>query len=368
MKNDKKDAKIIQICHGRIIPAYSSAYALRCNRYLNRFSDRMAFSVGGLIFKDETNKHAKQFRSIIMTGLAFLKGGRSLEILLSKGKFLRKKYMHELQESLLSSDVVIFEGPWQFRLFKHHIQNKLIIYDAHNVESSLRTGNEWEKYTFEIEKELSEKASLILTVSEEDKEQFLSIYNTPSEKIKVIPEGFEAPEKTWENTSKDIVFIGSAYGPNIEAANQVIKIAEKLPQYSFKIIGSVCNSIPRRKPSNVKCLGMLNNESKEREICSSYLALNPVNVGSGRNLKMNDYISHGIPTITTEIGARGFCEELKRNFFIAEIKEFPEKIIEISSMYSELSQRSKAMIDYAKSNSYENTIINSYNAIINLLK
>lgn len=368
MKNEKDDVKITQICHGKIIPSYSSAYALRCNRYLDKFANRIAFSVGGLIFKDISNRHAKQFRSIIMTGLAFLKGRRSLEILISKGKLIRTKYLKELQKSLLSSEVVIFEGPWQYRLVKGQIQNKLIIYDAHNVESVLRTGNEWEKYTFELEKELSERADLIITVSEEDKEQISSIYNISHNKILSIPEGFETPRTAWDNTSNEVVFIGSAYGPNIEAANEIIKIAEKLPQYNFKIIGSVCSSLHRKKPQNVKCLGIIDNKKKELEICSSFLALNPVNIGSGRNLKMNDYISHGIPIITTEIGSRGFAEVLKRNFFIAEIDEFPEKIKEISTMSSELFKRSEAMIDYAKTNSYEKTMINSYNAIMNMLK
>ena len=87
MDSIKRELKIVQICHGKLIPEYVSAYALRCRRYLEKFSSKSAFSVGGLIFKDESRNGVYQFRSLVMTGLAYLKGGRSLEILLSKGKF-----------------------------------------------------------------------------------------------------------------------------------------------------------------------------------------------------------------------------------------------------------------------------------------
>ena len=65
---------IVQLCHGKIIPAYSSAYALRVRRYLSSFSSRIVLSVGGLVLHDEKEDVAVQFRSLVMTGLAYLKG------------------------------------------------------------------------------------------------------------------------------------------------------------------------------------------------------------------------------------------------------------------------------------------------------
>ena len=358
---------MLQIAHGKIIPEYSSAYALRCRRYLDKFPERRILSVGGLILKDKVENFTSEYRSLIMTIMAVLKGNRSLEIFLSKGKYLRKKYLKALKSTIPEFDIIIFEGPWQYPLVRDQLHGKLIVYDAHNMESALRKGNYWEKYTLEIEKQLSDRADLIITVSEDDRIKISDIYNISMDKIVSIPEGFELPKETWKGISNEIVFIGSAYGPNIDAGKEVIEMAKSLPNYTFKIIGTVCNSLPRKVPGNVKLLGMIDDIRKETELCSSFLALNPVKVGSGRNLKMNDYIAHGIPVITTEIGSRGFSQEIVDNFFIADIGDFINKIREISSLDAELHQRSKAMVDYAKNNNYEKTKTKSYDAIMKIL-
>lgn len=356
--------KILQLSHGKIIPAYSSAYALRCRRYLDLFPEREILSVGGLIFKDKHENAASEYRSLIMTVMAVLKGERSLEIFLSMGKYLRKKYLRVLKNKIDGSQIIIFEGPWQYPLVRELLTDKIVIYDAHNVESALRKGNRWEEYTSDIERELAKRAELIITVSDEDRKSFSELFNTASDMIATIPEGYELPEGTWQGLSSEIVFIGSAYGPNIEAANEVLKVAESLPEFTFKIIGTVCSSLPRKRPSNVRLLGLLDKKNKEREICSSFLALNPMKVGSGRNLKMNDYISHGVPIITTEVGARGFDEEIKKTFFIVGCDEISNKIMDISFQHNELIEISNKMIAYAKANSYENTKLESYKAVM----
>ncbi len=348
--------KIIQISHGKIIPAFSSAYALRCRRYLKRLRERTILSVGGLIIRDKQDEEAKEYRSILMTAIAFLKGERTFEIMLSKGEYLRRKYLKILKEEILESSVVIFEGPWQFPLVKKLLKDKIVVYDAHNVETQLREHNKWEEYTREVELDLLNSSDLTITVSEDDRIKMLEMSNISPEKIVSIPEGYEISENIWKHGSTDIVFIGSAYGPNIDAAKYIIKEAGKLPEYTFKIIGTVCKSISKKNlPSNVKLLGMLDHESKERELCSSMIALNPVRIGSGRNLKMNDYISHGIPILTTEVGARGFDSEIRQYFFISEIETFADKIREISKMDTSLYGKSRAMIEYAKKHNYNET-------------
>ena len=92
--------EIIQICHGKIIPDYSSAYALKVRHYLEKFASRKIFSVAGLIFKDQEEREARQFHSFLMTGMAYLKGNRSLEILLSKGSYLRRRYFKEVKGNM----------------------------------------------------------------------------------------------------------------------------------------------------------------------------------------------------------------------------------------------------------------------------
>ena len=354
----KEEPRIVQIAHGKLIPQYSSAYAMRCIRYLSSFRSRVVFTTGGLIFHDETQNKIKQYRSILMTILAFLRGGRRLEIYLSRGKFVRKRYLNDLFTAVNEAEIVIFEGPWQYYLVKNLLEGKLVIYDAHNVEASLRRGDPWESYTKTLEQDLVKRSDHIITVSEEDKATFISFHGKETDKISCIPEGYERPACTWNgSSSKEIVFIGSAYLPNLEAAIIVIGLAEKMPHMTFKIIGSVCSSLKRKKvPKNVRLLGVIDEPEKEKEICNSLLAINPVSSGSGRNLKMLDYISHGIPIITTEIGARGFPLNIKETFSICNIEEFPEEIAIATKDLEKLKFDSSIMLKYAEGLNYQNTI------------
>ena len=352
-----RDFRIVQVAHGRLIPQYSSAYALRCIRYLSHFKNRLVLSTGGLIFHDEEREGVKQYRSIIMTGLAFLKGGRALEIYLSKGKFLRKKYLKDLFSAVKNSKVVVFEGPWQFYLLRDVLEEKVVIYDAHNVEASLRKGTRYEEYTEKLESALVKRADHVITVSEEDASLMSTLYGKDIRSVTPIPDGFENPACTWAGSeSKDVVFIGSAYMPNLEAAKNVIMIAGQKPEYNFKIIGSVCNSLKKRSiPSNVKLLGIIDESTKEKEICTSFLALNPVERGSGVNVKMLDYISHGIPIITTEIGTRGFEAEIKETFTICNINDFSGAIESAQNNKQSLKNKSFQMLQYSKGLNYEKT-------------
>lgn len=358
MKGTKMESKrLLQVAHGRIIPEYSSAYALRCVRYLENYPERKLISVGGLIFKDETKENVKQYRSLIMTGIAYIKKGRLLEILISKGKWLRRKYLNDLKKEVIAANIVVFEGPWQYDLVKDLLNGKRVIYDAHNVEYILRKNDPWENFTKELESDLVRRSDRVITVSLEDAEQIMSIYQKESEKITTISEGFESPKATWNGAdSKEIVFIGSAYQPNIVAAQNVIKLAGKLSDFTFKIIGSVCNSIKKKEtPENVRLLGVLSEREKELEICNSFIAINPVESGSGRNMKINDYVAHGIPIITTEVGARGFESMLKNEFIIADISDFPTEIKKMASERNRMLDISLNMIEYAHNHSYSKT-------------
>ena len=79
--------KILQIANGRIIPRHSSAYSLRCHTLIKNI-DRKIISVAGAVFKDEKLDYSEQYRSIILTGLSYLRGNKTLEVYISRNKFL----------------------------------------------------------------------------------------------------------------------------------------------------------------------------------------------------------------------------------------------------------------------------------------
>lgn len=343
--------KILQIAHGRIIPQFVSAYSLRCHTLL-RNSNRTLISFAGAIFKDEKKEYSEQYRSLIVTFLSLLRGNRILEIYISRGRYLRTRYLKRLRKLVYLSDIIIFEGPWQYNLVKDIIAQKFVVYDAHNVEYSLREGNKFQSETKIIEGDILDRADLVLAVTKRDSKIFRETYDVNESKLYFAPHVMHVSEVRWTgNQSNHIVFIGSIYIPNNSALVEIYKLAKMFPEYTFDIMGSAKSS-RRLKLKNVIHHGIVDEETKDKIMSNSFMAINPVLEGSGRNLKMMDYLAHGLPILSTPIGIRGFEEyDLSGMVNIADIDKFGEAIKVMSSDREKL----RVMSENAKK-VYENII------------
>ena len=333
--------KVLQIAHGRILPDYSSAYSLRCHTLIKKF-DRKLISSAGAIFKDEKSGYAEQYRSILLTGLSFIIGKRSLEIYISRGKFLRKKYLERMKKLVESSDIIIFEGPWQYPLIKDGLCNKLVIYDAHNVEYSLRDGNKYQEDCKKIEGELLSRSDIVFSFTKKDIEKFKEVYSINTEKIQFVPHEMNLSKIEWTGVaSKNIVFIGSIYSANNSALNQIVELAHQYPQFTFEIIGSAKPTIGS-KLKNIIYHGVVENTKKDEIMGRCFLALNPVTEGSGRNLKMIDYLAHGLPILSTPIGVRGFEDfNISNSIIVSEPDQFGTNIVKLSEEREKIKEMSK---------------------------
>ncbi len=343
---DQNEIKILQLAHGKIIPEYTSAYSMRCYSIFKDIKYRKIFSVAGTVFKDRHTDFAFQFRSIILTGLSMLKGNRSLEIFIARSKFLRKKFIKYSKKEIAKSDVVVFEGPWHFRTFKEDIKGKVVIYDAHNVESKLRKKNTFYDEVKKLEMDISAASDAIFCVTESDLNDFIEIYSTPRQKLFLAPHFQINVGKTWNGPGSDsVVFIGSVYSPNIDAVNSIKRMAIKIPEIKFYILGNFPFPYRRDSPQNVIFTGIVNDKEKEDLICNSFAALNPVTEGSGRNLKMIDYIAHGIPIISTKVGCRGLSEyNIEDIIDVYEPDGFVEAILNLKKDKKRMMEESKALI------------------------
>ena len=339
---DKSKVSCLQIAHGRIIPDYSSAYSLRCHTLIRKF-DRKLISTAGAIFKDEKSGYAEQYRSLLLSGLSLIKGNRSLEIYISRRKYLRKRYIERMEKLVESSEIVIFEGPWQYPLVKNILNNKLIIYDAHNVEYSLRAGNKYQSDCKKIEGDLLSRSDIVFSVTNKDIEKFKQIYSINEEKIYFAPHEINISKIEWlGETSNHIVFIGSIYSPNNSALNHIVELALQYPQFVFDVIGSAKPS-KGSKLKNIIYHGVVENSRKDEIMGRSFLALNPVTEGSGRNLKMIDYLAHGLPILSTPIGVRGFEDfNISNSVIISEPDQFGTSIVKLSEEREKIKAMSKS--------------------------
>jgi glycosyltransferase involved in cell wall biosynthesis len=279
-------------------------------------------------------------------------------------------YINAVCNEAIASDVVIFSHPWLYPAVSTRVdlKNKIVIYDSHNVEYLLREkllGREpfagcLSQMVRFVEKELCEKADLILACSEEDRNLFIQNYHVIVDKVKIYPNGVDTDDikPVTEETRKlnkshygisgrAAIFIGSNYNPNIEAGEFIIReLAPKCNDVLFIISGGVGTSLNAGELKNVMITGVISEEDKIKLLAASDIAINPMFGGSGTNIKMFDYLSAGLPTISTPVGARGI--QNTDAFIVSEGRVFSDAIRHVLSdeaLYDKLSSNGRLLVE-----------------------
>jgi len=236
-----------------------------------------------------------------------------------------------LKKSISTSDIVFIERPYLVREVKKYLNGRTLFQRSQNIEYYFRKSNIPDSYEaskvlndlFELEKECCEICDINYACSLEDLRTMNQLYNISKEKLKLLSNGvfcsdnpFVSVERRKKlkklyalDNEKIAIFIGGGHRPNIEACEMILKIAIYCKETKFFFAGSLCNSLLKKElPSNVGLLGLISEETRRHLFSVSDIALNPMYSGSGSNIKMFDYMSMGIPIITTRFGARGICD------------------------------------------------------------
>jgi glycosyltransferase involved in cell wall biosynthesis len=187
-------------------------------------------------------------------------------------------------------------------------------------------------------------ADLILCASPDDADELVKVYGVKRECIVEAPNGtdalriaFTAPqeraalkERLGIAEAPLAYFMGSGHWPNIEAVKRIFEFALELPNIVFMVVGSVCYAFdPRLKPGNVLFMGEVDEVTRNLCLQACDVALNPMEHGSGTNLKMFDYFAAGLPVITTAQGSRGLRLGSEDACLVREVEDFPAAIAEV---------------------------------------
>lgn len=241
----------------------------------------------------------------------------------------------DLQRGIVSSDLIIIEEPHLFKWIYKKFPNKIYLLNEQNVEYDLEKQN-YKHVNFllkkivltsmkKMEKFALQHSNKITSVSENNKKRLVNLYKINSKKIDVIPNGFINNKKLsikilsdFRNKLKQvsginfkylIIFVGSEHKPNREAL-KIIKNLAKLSyskQVLFIIVGSVGNIKDNVKGQNIYYTGVV--KDIHPYLQNAEIAINPIISGSGTNIKIFEYLSAGIPIITTKKGARGIRDD-----------------------------------------------------------
>ncbi len=259
-----------------------------------------------------------------------------------------KAYRTALEASISSCDLCVMSHPYLYPIAKKYLGDRPYLYEAQDIEFPLKQEmlpqsgikESLVQQVFDTEKACCENAKWIMTCSEEDRQKLHEIYHIPTERIIVVPNGVDTQATPFipltqrlENKKrlhleyeKIGLFMGSWHGPNLEACEMIFDIARNCPDTSFMLMGSQCAYFEERAvPDNVAMLGVVSEEVKNKIFGVVDFALNPMRSGSGTNLKMFDYMSAGIPIITTTFGTRGIAD--KSHFLLADtVQEMTKRI------------------------------------------
>jgi len=269
--------------------------------------------------------------------LSFLSGG------------FADRVAHEAQ----SADVIVLSHPWVFPIVSRlpGLGDKPLVYDSQNVEGRLRAsllGKEGlaggvAEMVESLERELCLRAAAIFACSTEDARSFEFFYGVDPSRIHVVPNGTDVHrlrpcgvhEKRHSRARLGfppdrsvVVFVGSRYEPNIEAARFICgRLAPALSDVQFVIVGGCTDEVaPGEIPGNVTALGAVDAETLDRVLAAADVAINPMSRGSGTNIKLLDFLGAGLPTLTTAVGARGLGGGAGVSYLVADLDNFAREI------------------------------------------
>lgn len=212
------------------------------------------------------------------------------------------------------------------------------------------------KYIYFIEKFAVNFANNINAISNDDRDNFIKLYNLPSEKIIVSGIGykkeiFNSPvdqiiarkRLKIENYKFVVIFHGHYYNnlANVEAINFIRKkIANNLTDPDILII--IAGNMPNFKSrENLRFLGFI--KDLKVLLYAADIALVPIFKGSGVRIKMIDYLSALVPIITTKQGAMGLNIKDGIHGYITSNKMPIENLIK--KIY-ELKNNNKKLIEF----------------------
>lgn len=120
-----------------------------------------------------------------------------------------------------------------------------------------------------------------------------------------------------------IGFVGTNFGPNIVAVENIIDIAERLSdtKITFLVIGNVSTSfIHADIPDNIIFTGPVEELDSYLSLCKAFVNLKTTS-DTGIEIKMFDYLKFDKPIIATRVGSYGF--EDFENVIITDLEDAP---------------------------------------------
>ncbi len=286
---------------------------------------------------------------------------------------LTPKYGQTLASVCADADLVIVSHPYLYHEIRT-VWKGPVWYEAHNVEADIKAdilkaaleaelpeARDAMQKIREIEAACCRDSSRVLVVSHEDGDRLTRLYKARN--LTLVPNGVDLESTPFVSIEEredykqrlglagnfTAIFMGSWHGPNIEAVEHIINMAPSCPDIDFLIMGNVCDAPLPPFPPTLHRLGLLTEEEKACVLGAADIAVNPMQSGSGTNLKMLDYAAAGLLILTTPFGNRGLKFTPDIHLLTADPADFPSTLNRIAEQgigqYRSLTTRARAMAE-----------------------
>jgi glycosyltransferase involved in cell wall biosynthesis len=278
---------------------------------------------------------------------------------------LTPAYLDAVAEAADGASAIILAEPYLLGAVAELDLDLPVIYDAYNVEATLKAGafpdtklgRELLAQVEMIEERAVEWSARTTTCSQADADALFAALGPAAavgpEHFTVIPNGTSIPDdvvapeeraalsarwrhRYWTAGSTGAepehlaVFFGSWHPPNLDAVDLLIEVAAELPSTLILSVGFHGQAFLNRiVPPNLVFPGMVTTRTKDRLLRAADVALNPMRLGSGTNLKLLEYLAVGVPVVSTPFGTRGIDVVDGEHLRLAEPDAFAAVVAEV---------------------------------------
>ncbi|MEH6604211.1 MAG: glycosyltransferase family 4 protein [Pseudomonadales bacterium] len=224
-----------------------------------------------------------------------------------------------------SFDVVLVEYVFFSRVFES-FPKALKVLDTHDAfgdrhKTFLKNGSHpsWFYTTPAEEQKGLMRADVVLAIQSREKSYFSSL--VPDKKVLVVGHATSVSKKIYSNKpSNKLIFIGTENDINLHAISYFLEniwpsIQENVPDTRLDIVGAVGTRIGNL-PTGCFAIGEVPNVGEWYD--KADIAINPVQFGTGLKIKNIEALGHGMPLVTTTVGAEGIEYGSGSAFFVAD--------------------------------------------------
>ena len=260
---------------------------------------------------------------------------------------LTPAYAEALGRASEHADLLVACHPYGLDALEQAAGDLPLWYEAQDVEWDLKRTTlpdhpltpHYVEQARDVEARCCARAELVIACSQPDGARLTELYGVAPEAIRIAPNGVDVDAVAVHTTAERRaaaarlnlpgeqrgLFLASQHGPNNTAARRLLDLARANRDLRFWIAGSVCDVLRDLEdlPPSAELFDVLPDLQKDTLLGLADVMLNPVEEGSGTNLKTFEYLASGAPLVSTAKGLRGADVPPGPALVAAAVEDFP---------------------------------------------